>query len=74
MTFADQIRQAIKDSRQPLLDISTKAGVRYSVVTKFMAHEAPLSLWAAHRICETFGMTLTEPNFDQYQTSKRKRK
>ena len=74
MTFAEQIRQAIKNSRQPLLDISRRAGVRYSDVTKFMAHEAPLSLWAANRICETFGMTLTEPNFEQYRKPQKKRK
>ena len=73
MTFAEQIRQAIKDSRQPLLTISTKAGVPYRDVTEFMASEAPLSLWAAHRICRTFGMTLTAPNFDQYAKQRRKK-
>ena len=73
MTFADQIRQAIKDSQQPLLTISTKAGVRYAEINQFMASEAPLSLWAAHRICETFGMTLTAPTFEQYRTRQRKK-
>ena len=70
MTFAEQIRQAIKDSRQSLYAISTKAGVGYGEVSKFMANEAPLSLRAAHRICETFGMTLTEPNFEQYKAKR----
>ena len=74
MTFAEQIRQAIKDSRQSNYAISTKSGVRYSEVAQFMASEAPLSLWAAHRICETFGMTLTEPTFEQYRTQRRNKK
>ena len=72
MTFAEQIRQAIKDSRQPLSAISRKARVRYSDVSRFMANEAPLPLWAAHRICETFGMTLTEPTFENYRTRRKK--
>ena len=56
--FAEQLRQAIRDSKQTQLGISRKTGVQQAVLSRFLSGRAGMSLASVGKIVEHLGLTL----------------
>lgn len=59
-TLTETIRQAINDSDLPFLELERQTGVIRQSLMKFARNEQTLTLTAADKLAEFFGLELTE--------------
>jgi ribosome-binding protein aMBF1 (putative translation factor) len=61
----DQLRIAIDGYEWSLTALARESNIRESALKRFMDGERNLSLSAASRLCEYFGMRLTRPKYNR---------
>lgn len=59
-TMTDVIRQAIVDSKIPLLRLSNETGVARASLIRFLRNETSIRLDVADKLAEYYGLELTK--------------
>ena len=59
MSVADQLRRAIKGSKQTLYRVAKGSSVNYSVLFHFVKHDSDIRVSTVGQLCDYLGLELT---------------